>query len=91
MTSEEKGQANHRLMEFLEAAVRCTIEKNPEKVVFAYLNGDGSVGFSYYGCTYAELQNIGQELINEGMLRLIAASENKIKRLKDEEQDGGGE
>lgn len=78
---------NLPLMEFLEAALKDTLENNPKKVVVAYLDDDNSVTFSYHQCSYADLQHIGQEMMNEGTLRLIANSEDRLQELKDEEED----
>lgn len=81
---------NLPLMEFLEAALKDTLENNPKKVVVAYLDDDNSVTISYHQCSYADLQHIGQEMMNEGTLRLIANSEDRLQELKDEE-DGDEE
>jgi len=80
-------------MEFLEEALKDTLEKNPKKVVVAYLDDDNGVTFSYHQCSYADLQHIGQEMINEGTLRLIAYNEDRIKELQEEmeEEDDDGE
>ncbi len=77
---------NLPLLEFLEAALRDTLEQNPQKIVVAYLNADDGVTFSYHQCSYADLQHIGQEIMNEGTLRLIANSEERLQELKDEDE-----
>lgn len=74
------------LLEFLEAALKDSMEHKPKRVVVAYLDEDNEVTFSYHQCSYADLQHIGQEMINEGTMRLIANSEERMQELKDEEE-----
>ena len=76
---------NLPLMEFLEATLKDTLENSPKKVVVAYLDDDNDVTFSYHQCSYTDLQHIGQEMINEGTLRLVANSEDRLQELKDED------
>lgn len=78
--------SNRPILEFLEAALKDTLEHNPKRVVVAYLDEDNEVTFSYHQCSYADLQHIGQEMINEGTMRLIANSEERMQELKDEEE-----
>lgn len=59
---------NLSLLEFLEAALKDALESNPQKIVVAFLSDDG-VTVSYHKCNYADLQRIGQEVMNEGMFR----------------------
>lgn len=83
--------ADLELMNFLEAALKDTMNHNPEKVIVAYLDSNDAVTFSYNQCNYRDLQHIGQEMINEGMLRLIAESEDHIEELRNElEEDFNG-
>lgn len=80
------------LMAFLEDSLKDAIENNPKKVIVAYLDKDDAVVFSYNQCNYRDLQHIGQELINEGTLRLISESEDRIEEFKNEpeqEQNDG--
>lgn len=80
--------ANREEAEFLEEALKGVLE-NPcknKKIVLCFLDDNGDVEFSYRKCSYADLQHIGQEMINEGMLQLIAAEHNKIKRLIEEDE-----
>lgn len=76
--------ANKELLEFLEAALRDTIEFNPKKVVVSYIDENDGIVLSYSRCGYADLQRIGQEFINEGTLMLIAQNEERIEQLKEE-------
>lgn len=73
---------NISLMKFLEDSLREIIECNQRKVVVAYLDSNDAVHFGYYECNHFDLQRIGQEMINEGMLRLIAGSEDRIEKFK---------
>ncbi len=83
--------SNRQLMEFLEAAVGDVMKKDPKKIVVAYLDDEDATAINYYRCTYADLQHIGQELINEGTIRLVAANEDRIRELRDSTREEGGE
>lgn len=71
-------------LEFLEYAVRDLMEqeKIPKRIVIAYMNEDDSVTFSYHKCNYSHLQKIGQEMINEGTLQLVAENKDRIKEFE---------
>ena len=71
--------------QFLEEALRELMENpdQPRKIALAYINNEG-VNLSYKSCTYADLQQIGQELINEGTLRLVALNEERMQQIRDE-------
>ncbi len=75
---------NDPLMEFLEFKVKDILEQKPKKIAIAYLSEDNTITLSYRQCTYVDLQRIGQEMINEGTLHLIAGSKNRIESLIDE-------
>lgn len=70
---------------FLEAALRELMENpdRPRKIALVYINSEG-VNISYKSCTYADLQQMGQELINEGTLRLVALNKEKMQQIRDE-------
>lgn len=78
---------NRPLMEFLEAALKDTLENNPKKVVVAYLDDNGDVTISYHQCNYADLQHIGQEVLNEGIMVLIAKNKDRLKELQNEDTE----
>lgn len=70
---------------FLEGALRDLLENpdQPRKIALAYINSEG-VNLSYKSCTYSDLQQIGQELINEGMMRLGTLNEDRMQQIRDE-------
>lgn len=74
--------------EFLEAVLRELMENpdQPRKIAVLYINGEG-VNIRYKSCNYVDLQQMGQELINEGTLRLIALNEDKMQRIRDEAEE----
>lgn len=71
--------------QFLEAALRDLMENpnQPRKIALVYINSEG-VNLSYKSCTYSDLQQMGLELIDEGMMRLIALNEERMQRIRDE-------
>lgn len=73
-------------LEFLESAVRDFMEqeKMPKRIVLAYMDEDNSVTFSYHQCNYSDLQRIGQEMINESILRLVAGNKDRIKEIEED-------
>lgn len=78
---------NRSLMEFLEAVLKDTLESSPKEVVVAYLDDNGDVKIAYHKCNYADLQHIGQEILNEGIMRLIAKNEDRMQELRDEDTE----
>lgn len=77
------------LTRFLEAALKSLFEdkEQPCKVVLAYITKEG-VNMSYKNCSYMDLQYIGQELINHGLLRFIAYNDDKMQRFREEANAG---
>lgn len=71
--------------QFLEAALRELMQNpdQPRKIALVYINSEG-VNLSYKSCTYSDLQYMGQELVNEGTLKLVALSEDRLQKLRDE-------
>lgn len=80
---------NSETTQFLEAVLRTLLggEVQTRKIVLAYIDNDFKVGISYLNCNYAELQQVGQELINEGMIRLIALEDERIQKIRDEKNE----
>lgn len=72
--------------EFLEKALQHMVDRSPipERIVIAWLDETFSVGFSYLNCNYADLQHIGQEMINKGTMRLIAQNRPRMEELEAE-------
>lgn len=82
---------NTELNKFLEEALELVIKEQPSKLVIARLDSNNAISFSYYNCGYVDLQRAGQEMINEGLMRLLAASEFHMQQLKDELEEDTNE
>ena len=72
------------LVEFLERSVKRILENSPKKVITAYIDSNNGVTFTYKHCTYADLQHVGQELINEGIMNLVAQNKDHLEELEAE-------
>lgn len=72
--------------EFLEKALQHMVNRSPipHKIVVAWIDQNDGVGFSYLNCNYSDLQHIGQEMINEGTMRLIAQNRPRMEELEAE-------
>ena len=75
---------DQELTEFLERSVKRILEQAPKKVITAYIDSDNAVTFTYKHCNYADLQHVGQELINEGIINLVALNRDHIEQIEAE-------
>ena len=79
------------LAEFLEGSVKRILENTPKKVIVAYIDSDNVVTFTYKHCNYADLQHVGQELINEGIMNLVALNRDHLEQLEAEAEEDSDE
>ena len=59
-------------------------EDKPKAIVLCTIMENGEVGVTYSCCTVADLRNAADALLDEAMIRVIAANQDRIEKFQDD-------